>query len=97
MTVQHPDPVLTLTAAELVEKIRGHGGRLYRTRSAPSVYVLTTSGPLAARLLQLGARPQAGTSDDGSYKRTRNGPREWDLWVHTIKCAGEETLWEACA
>jgi muconolactone delta-isomerase len=90
-----------LTARQLLRRIRRKGGRVYRMREY-GVFVLTDSPDLASWLMKLGARaysPQNATPMPnvplGSYRRAPGGKIEWDLYIHAIPVAGEQTVWEA--
>jgi hypothetical protein len=85
-----------MTADYLLSKIREQGGRPYRMRGERA-FVLTGDEKLAARLVDLGGQahsPQGAELPDGGYRRTRKGPIEWDVWIHTIPVSGP-SIWEA--
>jgi hypothetical protein len=90
-------------ADELVREIQRRGGRVLRMREV-AVFCLTNDPEVASWLVGLGARayrpPHAQADLDargplGAYRRSHDGPVEWDLWVHIIPVLGEESVWEA--
>ena len=89
-------PALELSAVELIEKIRESGGRVYRMREEPFVFVLTGNRKLAMRLLDLGGKvwTHMAHAEEG-YLRARPDVREWDIYIHQIPVTGEQTMWEA--
>ena len=99
-----PSPADTpdFTADELLDEIEERGGRIFRMREPASVFCLTQSEDLAGWLMHLGGKsfapPHLLPSQLGekrAYRRTKDGPWEWDIYVHVIKVAGEKTIWEA--
>ena len=89
------------TAAEFLDEIRAQGGKVYRMREH-HVFVITRNAQLAERLLKLRGltyRPVgANPSWDfplGAYRRSREGPPEWDIYIHAIPVSGDETIWQA--
>jgi hypothetical protein len=91
-----PSPAGALTAEQLVAKVKENGGRIYRMRQV-RVFVLTSDVALAEWLIGLGGKgytPSGSKHPPGAYMRTRQGPVEYDVWVHTIPLSGP-TLWEA--
>src|SRR5262245_35697636 len=94
--VPSPADVPTMTAVELVEKIRAEDGRVLRMKVAPSVFVLTSNPELAAWLAKKGAKTAHHCPQNG-YPRARDGKREWDLWITGFPVLGEQTIWDAAA
>lgn len=104
MTERVPSPAdaPSLTALELLAKIRKHGGKIYRA-SELVVFVITRNATLANYLLQLGGHPYLPRGADtsvsieprGGYRRAPDGPLEWDIYIHTIPVLGESTVWDA--
>lgn len=103
MTGHVPSPADTpqFTAAQLLEEMRQRRIRVYRMRER-AVFALTNDPECAKWLLELGAKaysPQhINPSFDlplGAYRRAPEGLPEWDMWIHIIEVAGEETIWEA--
>jgi hypothetical protein len=89
------------TAEEFLAEVREREGRVYRMREH-HVFCLTTNPETANWLLRKGGRTYlprtANRSFDsplGAYRRAPEGPPEWDICIHTIPVAGEETIWEA--
>ena len=96
--IPSPADAPTMTAAELVERIRAEGGRVLRMRVAPGVFVLTDNEQLARWLHARGGTTFSNrTQMNGSYKRARDGKDEWDVWIHSIPVLGEQTAWEVAA
>lgn len=97
--IPSPADVPTMTAAELVERIRAEGGRVLRMRQPPSVFVLTGDEKLADWLYEHGATAWTtrGLGTNGSYSRARGGTREWDLWIHPVPVLGDQSIWEVAA
>ena len=98
--VPSPADVPTMTARELLERIRAQGGRVLRMKIPPATFCLTTNPELATWLFDRGATcfTARGLKLDGSYLRDRvTGLREWDQWIHPIPLLGDETAWEAAA
>lgn len=90
------------TAEQLLAEMRERGARVYRMREH-AVFALTKDPECARWLLGLGARPYTPRHSEGSfdlpvggYRRAKDGPTEWDLYVHIIPVSGEQTLWQAC-
>lgn len=95
--IPSPADAPTLTARELIERIRAEGGRVLRMKQEPSVFVLTGNAKLAEWLYERGGTSWTtrGANVNGSYLRAREGIEEWDTWIHTIPVLGEETIWGA--
>jgi len=90
-----------MTAAELLAEMRARDARVYRMR-AHAVFAITKNAETAKWLLSLGGRTYTPRHAEGSYdlplggyRRAKDGPSEWDIYVHIIPVAGDETLWEA--
>jgi hypothetical protein len=89
------------TADELLDEVERRGGRVFRMGEPAAVFCLTLDESLALWLMRLGGKsfvppgmpPQTGPNR--AYKRTRHGPWEWDIYIHTIPVAGEKSIWEA--
>ena len=96
--VPSPADIPTMTAAELVERIRSEGGRVLRMKQPPSTFCLTTNGELADWLFGRGGTTftARGIKTNGSYRRAE-GLDEWDIWIHPIPVLGEQTIWEVAA
>lgn len=99
--VPSPADVPTLTARQLLARIRKAGGRVHRMRSY-GVFVLTSDEQLAKWLVGLGGKRYTPLNADpttpaGSYKRAADGRLEWDVYIHMIPVVGETTIWEAAA
>jgi hypothetical protein len=100
-SVPSPADAPLLTADELLEEIAGRGGRIFRMREY-CVFVLTTSEELALWLVTLGGKPfiPAGhqipnaTKPVNAYRRAQD-VWEWDIYIHTIPIAGDETVHQA--
>ena len=90
------------TAERLLETIRSKGGRVHRM-PAGNVFVLTTDRELADWLIHLGGKPHTAPGLDNpenGYLRAREGPREWDIYIHTIPVSdphdiGRSPIWKA--
>lgn len=89
------------TASEFVAEIKQRGGRVLRMREH-HVFVITNEPETAGWLLGLGGLPYRPAHGQpswdvpfGAYRRAREGPPEWDIYVHMIPVAGEQTIWEA--
>lgn len=81
------------TATEILEKVvASKRGRVGRGREL-TVYCLIQDKMLLRWLLLLGAKFFAGSRD--GYRRSTEGPIEWDLYLHIIPTKGDETWWEA--
>jgi hypothetical protein len=92
----------TLTAHELLAKVREHGGRIYRMRIPPVVFCLTDDPKLASWLIALGAAPFASAAQEpglprGVYRRERGSKVEYDLYLQRIPVIGETLVWDAAA
>lgn len=100
--VPSPADAALPTAAEFLDRVREMDGKIYRMREH-LVFCITQNDELAAWLLSLkGARPYRPRAASptwqtplGAYKRTKESPAEWDIYIHTIPVSGEETIWEA--
>lgn len=97
--VPSPADAPTMTAEQLLRRVRLRGGRIFRMAEF-SVFVLTTDKELALWLLKLGGKryTPAGadpSTPDGSYRLSAEGRLEWDVYVHAIPVLGEQTVWEA--
>jgi len=79
-----------MTAQDLLDRIRAEDGRILRTQ-AEGVFVLTRNEGLYQWLLRLGGARFSG----GSYLLARDGPREYDCYIHRIPVAGGESIWQA--
>jgi len=95
-----------VTAAELIERVKGSGGRVYRTVEPGRVFVITGSPRLAEKLQALGARSHGQsveeTSPPGGYWRDGRSRQllEWDLDIGSIPVddeveVGQPALWAA--
>ena len=89
------------TASELVLETQRRGARVFRMREV-CVFAITNDPATAEWLLKQGALPfkPFGTSSTweyplGAYKRARDEGPEWDLYIHIIPVAGDESVWEA--
>jgi len=80
------------SASEILEKIQAAGGRIYRGRELV-VFCLIQDRDVLRWLLLLGAKLHAGGRD--GYRRSSDGPIEYDLYLHIIPTSGEQTWWEA--
>lgn len=100
--IPSPADMPTMTARQLLAKIRRGGGRVFRMREV-GVFVLTTDQALALWLINLGGKRYTPINADpstpaGSYKRDSiTGRLEWDIYIHIIPVLGEKTIWEAAA
>lgn len=99
--VPSPADVPTMTARQLLARIRRAGGRVYRFRMV-GVFVLTDDEQLALWLIKLGGKRYVPVNSDpttpaGAYRRAPGGRIEWDIYIHAIPVRGEKTIWEAAA
>lgn len=97
MTAKVPEPLMS--AKSLLARIERAGGRVYRMPEV-AVFVLTSDRELAHWLVKMGGKPYVSQGADpadeaGSYLRARRGPREWDIYIHTIPVSGSLSIWEA--
>lgn len=99
--VPSPADAALPTAAEFLDRIKAMDGKVFRMREH-HVFVITQNPELAEWLLGLKGLPYrpvgAKPSWDfplGAYRRSREGPPEWDIYVHMLPVSGEETIWEA--
>jgi hypothetical protein len=87
-----------MTAKRLIERIKARGGRVFCMDSR-MVFCLTTDEALRDGLVELGGRyhsnPSTKQGGPGGYMRAREGPLEWDIWIHMIPVDGETTIYEA--
>lgn len=100
-TVPSPADAPSLTAGQLLARIRRKGGRVYRMRMV-GVFCLTDDEQLALWLIKLGGKrytPQNAddSTPNGAYKRTRGGKLEWDIYIHMIPVLGTRSIWEAAS
>lgn len=79
------------TATEILEKLAQSGAKIHRGRELV-VFCMTKERHVLRWLLVLGAKFHAGQR---GYKRSQEGPVEWDLYLHVIPVKGEESWWEA--
>jgi hypothetical protein len=90
------------TAEEFLAEVSEQDGRIFRMQEPPRVFIVTTNGDLAARLLRRGAKsflPQHLDPIDlaprSSYRRTKvSGVEEWDIEIAMVPGI-EGSLWEA--
>jgi hypothetical protein len=99
--IPSPAGAPTMTARQLLNRIRRMGGRIYRMQLV-AVFVLTTDEELAVWLIKLGGKRYVPSSADpttpaGAYRRAEGGALEWDVYIHTIPVLGETTIHEAAA
>lgn len=82
------------TQPEIMAKINESGGRIHRGREVV-VFCLIQNRDILRWLLLLGAKFHAGIRE--GYRRTDDGPTEWDLYLHLIPTsdAEEHTWWES--
>ncbi|HSV08557.1 MAG TPA: hypothetical protein VLI07_18720 [Candidatus Binatus sp.] len=91
-----------MTAAQLLRRIRHLNGRIYRLQDGHAVFVLTNDPDLAEWLLALGgttftssAAIPAPDRPPGGYRRAKDTPAEWDIYIHLIPVRGPNTIYEA--
>jgi len=99
--VPSPADVALPTAAELLAEIRAREGRIFRMREH-HVFVITNNPDTAQWLLGMGGLPYRPVGQNpswdyplGAYRRSREGPPEWDIYVHIVPVSGPQTIWEA--
>jgi len=87
-TIPSPADAPTMSAQELIDHIRSHGGRVIRWRLPPYVIALTHDPELVGWLVERKGRPFSpvgmGIAHDGSYLRARGGKKEWDIVISAI-------------
>jgi hypothetical protein len=98
-----PSPVDNpeFTASEFLDQVRERDGRVFRMQ-VHAVFCLTQNPETAQWLLDLGGshyKPVGAipgyAGPLGGYLRAKGGMPEWDIWIHIIPVAGEESIWEA--
>ena len=101
MASRAPEIQPTMTAGQLLARVRRKGGRVYRMREF-AVFVLTDDEELARWMISRGGKrftPQNAdpSTPAGSYRRAPGGKLEWDIYIHAIPVLGQRTVWEAAA
>lgn len=101
MTIPSPADAPTMTARQLLARVRKGGGRVYRMKMV-GVFCLTDREDLALWLIKLGGKRYCPQNSDpstpaGAYRRAPGGKIEWDIYIHTIPVLGEKSIWEAAS
>ena len=97
--VPSPADAPILSARELLQAAQRRGGRIFRMREH-HVICITRNQETASWLESLGGLPYrpfgiAASAEFGGYRRAKDGPVEWDIYIQMIPVAGDETIWQA--